>query len=74
MGEDMENQSKPGWKTSEWWGNMIVKGVSLYGVAQGFIPPQIGLPVAVAAHIAYLVARTWLKAKPIDNPPTLPKV
>jgi len=66
--------NKPGWKTTEWWGNMIIKAVSLYGVAQGFIPPQIGVPVALVAHVAYIVARTWLKASPLPNPPKSPEV
>lgn len=54
-------ETKPGWKTSEFWAKIIAIGTTIYGSVSGSIPFKAQAVIAGLAAI-YTIARTTLKS------------
>jgi hypothetical protein len=57
----MENQAKPGWKTTEFWLTIATQVPVVVGVFIGASNP-ITLGLGAAATIAYTLSRAWSKS------------
>lgn len=53
---------KSGWKTTEFWFNLMSQAAVLFGAVKGFIPANIATIMSVAGIAVYTVARTIAKA------------
>lgn len=53
---------KSGWKSTEFWINLVSIAATLYGALGGLIPPALGLKIAAILLIAYTVSRSLVKA------------
>lgn len=52
----------PGWKTTEFWLNMMAQAGTLWASIDGLIPPKYAAMIAVIGTAFYTIARTVAKA------------
>ena len=57
----MDNEVKPGWKTTEFWITAIAAGLTMIQSMQGSIPHPWGEIVIAIMAAAYSIARTIAK-------------
>lgn len=55
------NGQAPGWKTTEFWGKVVVQVGVLWGAVQGFVPPKYAAIITMGGESIYIIARTVLK-------------
>jgi hypothetical protein len=53
---------KAGWKTSEFWMNVVAQAGILWTTIEGFVPPKYAVIISVAGTAIYTIARTIAKA------------
>lgn len=56
------NGTKPGWKTTEFWINVVGQVSVLWGAVHGFIPQPWASILSISGIAVYTVARTVAKA------------
>lgn len=56
------NGVKPGWKTSEFWLNVMVQAGTIWGSVQGFVPPKYAAIVSAVGTAVYTIVRTLAKS------------
>lgn len=65
---DGTTEHKPGWKTTEFWGKVIVQLMSFWAVAKGMLPPEKALLINGVLEGVYTIARSFIKTiPPRDN-------
>ena len=57
----MDNSSKPGWKTTEFWLTILTQVPTVLGLIMGASNP-VTIGIGAAATIAYTLCRGWNKA------------
>ena len=63
---------KPGWKTSEFWGKIIVQVLSVVAALSGVIPEEYALIAVAVLEGVYNIIRGIVKAKGGAELPSLP--
>ena len=56
-----EAAMKSGWKSTEFWLNLVGIVASVWSAVGGFIPPALAVKIAAVLLIAYTLARTLVK-------------
>src|SRR5882724_1638654 len=56
------NGTKPGWKTTEFWGKVGVQVMTLWGAVSGFVPPKWAIVISTGLEATYAICRTTAKA------------
>ena len=59
--------NRPGWQTSEFWLAVFANAAAVGSAAAGIVPGPYGLAAAAATNIAYMAARTVVKARQKDG-------
>lgn len=55
--------NRPGWQTSEFWLTVFGNVAGIGTAAAGIVPGPIGLGIAAVTNVAYIAARTVVKAR-----------
>lgn len=53
---------KSGWKTTEFYGKIVLQLVTLWSAVKGFVPPQYAITIGASLEALYGIYRTVAKA------------
>ena len=57
-------EKKDGWKTTEFWVNLLVIAITLFAGVMSFIPAALSAKIVAGLAAAYTIARTVVKLTP----------
>lgn len=55
--------TKPGWKTTEFWGKIAIQSLSIAGMTQGFLSPDKATLIIGVLEGIYSIGRAIVKYK-----------